>query len=180
MNIFKILKIRWKYIVISVFVVLANMISDRVFKMLAVLYLKGEHGFSYIHNMIVITYAENNGAFLSLGANWPVLIKYTILLIIPIAACFYGLYYIFFKEKNIIKVILLATILGGGLSNLIDRLFNDFKVIDFLNFGIGNLRTGILNTADLSVTFGLVFLLLYDYKFNNIQSLNSEKIRNWK
>ena len=47
---------------------------------------------------------------------------------------------------------------------MVDRLFNDFKVIDFMNFGIGGLRTGILNAADLSVTFGVIVLFIFEIK----------------
>ena len=37
----------------------------------------------------------------------------------------------------------LAYILAGGVGNLIDRVFNDGLVTDFLNIGVGPLRTGI-------------------------------------
>src|SRR5687768_7175296 len=53
----------------------------------------------------------------------------------------------------------LALMVGGGLGNLIDRLINDGRVVDFLNVGIGPLRTGIFNVADLAITAGAVALL---------------------
>jgi lipoprotein signal peptidase len=31
-----------------------------------------------------------------------------------------------------------------------------------MNFGIGSLRTGVLNVADLSITFGAIGLLIYE------------------
>jgi len=43
-------------------------------------------------------------------------------------------------------------------------LLYDFHVVDFINFGIGSLRTGILNVADMSVTFGVFFLVIYTLK----------------
>ncbi len=52
-----------------------------------------------------------------------------------------------------------ATIIGGGLSNIVDRI-RAGAVVDFMSFGIGSIRTGILNTADLSVTFGCAILIL--------------------
>lgn len=61
----------------------------------------------------------------------------------------------------------MVTIVAGGIANLYDRLFHSFQVIDFLNFGIGNLRTGILNVADMSVTFGGLLLILYEYTKKN-------------
>ncbi|HOX92833.1 MAG TPA: signal peptidase II, partial [Spirochaetales bacterium] len=68
----------------------------------------------------------------------------------------------FMKDRT--RLILLACIIGGGLGNLGDRLFNGFAVTDFLNFGIGKLRTGVLNVADLSVTFGALALIAYEFK----------------
>ena len=48
-------------------------------------------------------------------------------------------------------------------------------VIDFLNFGIGGLRTGILNVADLSVTFGaLAFILMQFFAEKNKQGIVKE------
>jgi signal peptidase II len=66
------------------------------------------------------------------------------------------------RETKLIRVILWSCIIGGGIGNLADRLLNNFRVIDFLNFGIGNLRTGVLNIADISVTFGVIALILFE------------------
>lgn len=53
-------------------------------------------------------------------------------------------------------------IFAGGVGNIIDRIVNDRHVIDFMNMGIGTLRTGIFNFADLCLTTGVV-LLLFTY-----------------
>ena len=99
-----------------------------------------------------------------MGRDWPLFLKYTVFIILPLGFCLYGLYYCFFKEIDIKKIILLVTIIGGGFGNIIDRIIYNFSVIDFLNFGIGSLRTGILNVADLSITFGAVFFIFYELK----------------
>jgi signal peptidase II len=49
-------------------------------------------------------------------------------------------------------------ILAGGLGNLIDRVTNHGQVTDFLNLGIGSLRTGIFNVADVAITGGALLL----------------------
>ena len=49
---------------------------------------------------------------------------------------------------------------GGGLGNLWDRLARDGAVVDFLNLGIGPVRTGIFNVADLVLVAGLVVLAI--------------------
>jgi signal peptidase II len=155
---------RKKFIIIIIVTLAINFFLDRLTKLIAVNFLEGKEPIRLLYNSIVITYTENSGAFLSMGADWPLIIKYTLLLVLPIAVCVYGIYYCLVKESNISRIIFLSTIIGGGLSNLIDRLINDFRVIDFLNFGIGSLRTGILNVADLSVTFGGILFVIYELK----------------
>jgi signal peptidase II len=155
---------RKKLIILTIISLAINFGLDRITKLIAVNILKGNEPIRLLYNSIVITYTENSGAFLSMGSDWPVVIKYILLLIIPIALCIYGVYYCMVKENQVPRLIFLSTIIGGGLSNLIDRLINDFRVVDFLNFGIGSLRTGILNVADLSVTFGGILFVIYEFR----------------
>ena len=54
----------------------------------------------------------------------------------------------------------LSFIAGGGFGNLADRLFRGGRVSDFLNLGIGTLRTGIFNCADMAILAGCVLLLV--------------------
>jgi signal peptidase II len=49
------------------------------------------------------------------------------------------------------------------LGNIIDRLVYDRHVTDFMNLGIGSLRTGIFNVADMCVTGGVIGLLIVSY-----------------
>lgn len=58
-----------------------------------------------------------------------------------------------------IETIALSLAVGGGIGNLIDRIAFG-SVTDFLNFGIGQVRTGIFNVADMAIMAGL-FLFLY-------------------
>jgi len=55
--------------------------------------------------------------------------------------------------------IALALVLGGALGNVIDRVRLG-EVIDFLDFGIGDLRWWIFNLADACVTTGAGLLVL--------------------
>lgn len=45
------------------------------------------------------------------------------------------------------------------MGNLIDRVFQDGQVIDFLHLGVGTLRTGIFNVADVAITCGAMMLV---------------------
>src|ERR1035437_5390393 len=151
-------------LILTLIVLAVNYSLDRITKILATTFLQGKETISFFYNTVILRYTENTGAFLSVGSNWPDYVKYSLLIIIPIMVCLYGLYFCAFKLEDKKLVIVYSSIIGGGLGNLVDRLFNDFRVVDFLNFGIGTLRTGILNVADMSVTFGVLFLIYYQFK----------------
>jgi len=157
-------------IILTLIVLLSNFSLDRITKLLAIHYLKGKETISLFYNTIILKYAENKGAFLSVGSDWSDSLKYIALIILPIVVCLYGLYYCAFKLTDKKMVMIIVSIIGGGLGNLIDRLSNNFRVVDFLNFGIGSLRTGILNIADMSVTIGVLFLAVYSLQKKGVEN----------
>jgi signal peptidase II len=59
-----------------------------------------------------------------------------------------------------VRTLACALLLGGAIGNLIDRVRFDGLVIDFMNLGIGPLRTGIFNVADVAISVGAVLLIL--------------------
>ena len=157
------LRVRRKQILLAFTVFAANFALDRLTKVLAYRFLRPRGIIRVLGDYMILVYAENSGAFLSLGNNWNAWVKYIFLLIIPIGICLFGMGYLMFKEDDARRIIYLSCIIGGGLGNLADRLLNNFMVIDFMNFGIFKLRTGILNIADLSVTAGAICLLLDEF-----------------
>jgi signal peptidase II len=58
-----------------------------------------------------------------------------------------------------VQIVSLSLICGGGFGNLIDRLRYDGYVMDFLNIGIGPIRTGIFNVADVALMAGIALLV---------------------
>jgi signal peptidase II len=70
---------------------------------------------------------------------------------------------IFNKQLSLPQIICLSCLIGGGASNLFDRIFHNNLVTDFMIFKIYHIQTGILNFADLSITFGALFLLFSQY-----------------
>src|SRR5450631_3245109 len=104
---------------------------------------------------------ENPGSFLSLGASLPQQLRFTlftaavaVLLIGLVCAAFFA------RRLSTARFVALALVAGGGISNLIDRLLYDGRVTDFLNVGIGSLRTGIFNLADMAILTGALLLIL--------------------
>ena len=51
-------------------------------------------------------------------------------------------------------------IVSGGIGNLFDRVFREGRVIDFMLIEVGSLRTGVFNVADVSITSGVIILLM--------------------
>ena len=65
---------------------------------------------------------------------------------------------------NWIQLVGLSMVAGGGLGNLLDRLYNHGKVIDFVSFGFSFLRTGIMNLADIEIFVGAGIFLAYSWR----------------
>lgn len=108
-----------------------------------------------------LQYAENPGAFLSLGANLPAEARF-LLGIVFVGATLAALLVFTFRSADLSlgQRTGLALILSGGLGNLIDRVVNHGHVIDFLIVKIGPLHTGIFNVADVAITAGVLTAVL--------------------
>ena len=97
---------------------------------------------------------------MSLGASLPEHLRFT-LFTAAVGVLLTGLVCmsLFARRLSTIRFVALALVAGGGLSNLIDRLVYDGRVTDFLNVGIGSLRTGIFNLADMAILAGALLLI---------------------
>lgn len=59
-----------------------------------------------------------------------------------------------------VKVYALATIAGGAIGNLIDRLRSSRGVVDFIDVGVGAWRWPTFNIADIAVSCGAITLAI--------------------
>jgi signal peptidase II len=140
-------------------VILACLGFDQCTKWLAKTYLPKHDVISMAGDTVRIQYVENRGAFLSLGASLPDkwrAVIFTGAVAVLLAAL--TIYLLFFASLGRTKLAAFSLICGGGLSNLYDRIAYDGYVIDFLNLGIGPLRTGIFNGADTTIVVGTLLL----------------------
>jgi len=134
---------------------------DQVTKIAAKDHLALLQPISYISDLFRFQYAENAGAFLSFGWTWSQGIRFLLLTVsVGIFLCGLLFFMIIKPRESLNEQIGYALILGGGFGNLIDRIFNDGRVIDFMNIGIGNIRSGIFNFADILLILGVAALLL--------------------
>ena len=144
--------------------IVATVGCDRVTKHFATVNLSGSPHRSFLADTVRLQYAENSGAFLSLGAGLPEWGRRTLfvagtgffLLVLGVAVL----------RRHFPGRLLagLCLIWAGGVSNLIDRIARG-TVVDFLNVGVGRLRTGIFNVADLAITIGVAVVLIREAGF---------------
>ena len=65
-------------------------------------------------------------------------------------------------------------IFGGALGNLYDRVF--FKAVpDFIDFHIGNFHWFIFNVADIFISLGVFFMILFEFVGNSKKESEDEK-----
>jgi signal peptidase II len=134
---------------------------DQVSKSAARAFLEAGVTQSLLADSLRLQLVENPGSFLSLGASLPEPVRFA-LLIAAVAVLLIGLVGValFSSRLGPKAFVALALVAGGGIGNLIDRLIHDGRVTDFLNIGIGPLRTGIFNLADMAILAGALLLFL--------------------
>jgi signal peptidase II len=132
---------------------------DRVTKHLAVTTLAGMPERSYLGGTVRLDYHENAGGFLSAGSTWRPEVR-AIVFQAANGAFLFGTLILAARYKwSRLAGIGLVMFLAGGFSNLVDRIAMG-SVIDFLNIGIGPIRTGIFNVADVAIMAGIGLLTI--------------------
>jgi signal peptidase II len=131
---------------------------DRITKHVATTMLEGRPEQSFLADTIRIVYAENPGGFLSLGANLPPRSRTMVFTVVTFTALVALLVVAGSRRWNRTATLGVALFVAGGVSNLFDRLTHG-SVVDFLNVGIGPLRTGIFNVADVAIMGGALLFL---------------------
>jgi len=134
--------------------------------------------FRFFGDHVMFTRVENSGAFLSLGDNLAVPVKFVILVLIPFLALLVGMYFLFMKSSLSKSTrIALSFVIGGGIGNIYDRYIYG-SVTDFVHVDLGLIRTGIFNLADVSIMTGvLIIFMTYIVRRNRFESeLNGDTL----
>ncbi len=106
-----------------------------------------------ITNILHITYVKNTGAAFSILQD-----KTLVLTVVTAAALLVLSAYLLktINQSPVLPSVALSMIIGGGLGNLVDRCRLGY-VVDFIDFRI----FPVFNIADISVTLGCFFLIIY-------------------
>jgi signal peptidase II len=155
-----------KHLLVLLLTLLACVGLDQTIKSIAQQTLSTRPPQEFFGGLFRLEYAENSGAFLSLGAAmseevrfWVFTVFVTLLLVALV---------VFVLRMSghtpLLVVIAIALIVGGGVSNLIDRILNEGWVVDFMQLKVGPLHTGIFNVADVAIMAGLALMLLVAFR----------------
>ena len=142
---------------------------DRVTKQLATENLAGEPTRSFLADTFRLTYAENTGGFLSLGAGMPPVLRNAVFTVVTGALLLVLAVFAWRQRGSLWHAAAFALFIAGGASNWFDRV-GDGRVVDFMNLGIGWLRTGIFNVADVAIMIGVAAFVFAEVRFRSAPS----------
>lgn len=134
---------------------------DQVTKIVAREQLEGLGRLSYLGDTFRLVLIENHGAFLGMGSEMPAALRTAIFVgVVSIALIAFLVWIMRTPDLSKFSVVAAGLVIGGGIGNVIDRVLFDGGVTDFLNLGIGTLRTGIFNVADVWIMLGAAMMLV--------------------
>lgn len=146
-------------------------VIDQVIKYFVSAYLQPVGSVVVIDNLFSLTYVENKGVAFGMFSDmrWVFVALTSALLAIII-------FYMFKKRpKGKFFYVCAALIIGGGIGNLIDRIFYGY-VIDYLSLSF---FPPVCNFADYCITAGTIMLVIYLLFFSDVlDSSKKAKIKN--
>lgn len=132
---------------------------DHATKEAAKAWLVPGHPVSYLGDLLRFDLVRNPGAFMSLGAGLdPEIRQWLFLGVAPLALVLLVAWFVGTRSTAGPQLLGLGLITGGGLGNWLDRLLHAGAVTDFLSLGIGPVRSGIFNLADVWIVCGVLLL----------------------
>jgi signal peptidase II len=147
---------RWTRGIVLLAVLMGCIGCDRMTKRLAVEVLRDAPLQSFWGDTFRLQYAENPGGFLGLGGSLSREVRHWLLtvanggLLLGLA----GILVVYWNRLSAATFLANSLVLSGGIGNFLDRCLHDGHVIDFLNLGLGPIRSGIFNVADVAITAG--------------------------
>jgi signal peptidase II len=180
-------------------IVIVDQITKLLVKGFAISFLGLNFEGMYLGQMIPVwgdffrlTFVENPG--MAFGYDPGESFKLIISIFSLIASIGLVIYLYVIRDKSLSLRIAIACILGGAVGNLIDRtfygVFFDYaplfygKVVDFFDFDFFNFtlfgrsydRCPVFNIADAAVTIGVLILILFYKKHNEIEEVSENKV----
>ncbi len=141
--------------IVALLYALGIVVIDQIIKIIAIKHLAPISTFPIIKDVLHLTYVENRGAAFGIFQNqkW---------FLIGVTGIFLVVMLILLIKKKFssskLLVFTMASIIAGGIGNLIDRVFRGF-VVDYIDFRLINFA--VFNFADCCVVVGTFFLFFF-------------------
>lgn len=141
-------------------------VADQIVKAFIVVHVPEGRIFSRIFgDFIWIVHARNTGAIFSIGASSAPILRFLFFVAFPVVVLT-GVVIYYFRSHSLSPFLrwAIGLILGGGVGNLIDRIFRADGVVDFISINmygfLGIERFATFNIADSAITIGEILLIL--------------------
>lgn len=130
--------------------------ADQLTKYFIVSNFRLYEGTGFIKGLIDIVYIHNTGGAWGVlqGKTWWLLIMTALIMVFCIVVLFKS------RTKSRLMFWAMTLIVSGGIGNLIDRIFRDGNVVDFLQFAFWK-DFPIFNVADCAIVVGVGMLIFY-------------------
>ncbi len=164
---------RGKMLIIDAVLAVLLLVFDQFTKYLAIIHLKNKPAYVLIDGVLELQYLENRGSAFGMLQNQKVFILFVSITFMLILL--FVLWKLPEQKKFNMVHFLLATVIAGGIGNMIDRFRFDY-VVDFISFVLINYP--IFNVADIYVvvaTFGLAAVFLFVLKEEDLEFLKFKK-----
>lgn len=156
--------------ILAVIVGALVLVADQYTKMLVAANLELGVSSEFIKGILDLTYIHNTGGAWGMlsGYTWLLVSVTLVIMLVCIALLMrYGV-----KNKLIFWALIL--VLSGGIGNMIDRIFRDGEVIDFLHFAFWR-DFPVFNIADIAIVIG-AFLLIFYFAIGMIKDEKKKKL----
>ena len=141
-------------------IISSSVACDQATKELAIDKLKGQAPMEW--GPARLAYAENPGAFLGLGGEWPPAVRQAIFLVLAAVLVVAGTVWLFKAKRSWPMVLGGAIFVGGAMGNLIDRALREGgRVVDFAQIDFGFVSTGVFNWADVLLMAAIPIFLIW-------------------
>jgi len=123
-------------------------------------------GFQFLGDFLAIVHVRNTAIAFSMGVGLPMIVKLVGFIFLPVLLLV-GVSVLYFSEKvefTRLQRWTLALFMGGGIGNLIDRIFRSFRVVDFISVKVygflGFERWPTWNVADASLVISGILIAI--------------------
>lgn len=153
--------------IISFIAAVLIVVIDQLLKLLVVNTIKTSGSVEILGGLVNFQYVENRGMAFGMlkDCRW-LFIIFTVIVVVGVI-----IYMITTKPQSKFLLTSLALILGGGVGNLIDRIFLGY-VVDYIQLSF---FSPVCNFADYCITIGTVLLIIYILFFSPLNEKDNSK-----